>query len=185
MLKEFLNMAGVSDIRDFCFEKGQIFEVRKDDFFFRRGEVPKYVGFIKKGAFRYIDYTTAGKIQIVGYSFQNDFVSDYGSFQTQTQSGFYAQAINDSTVYAVTREELNQFYDNHKDSYFRSKIAESVLTEIDHHFISLYRDTPEERYMNLTERYPELLNLVSLKEIASFVGVTPETLSRIRGKKRQ
>jgi len=185
MLSEFLNIDGISDLRDFCLKEGRVFEIRKDDFFIRKGEVPKFAGYIEKGTFRYIDYTTAGKTQIVGYSFQNDFVSDYGSLQNQIQADFYAQAMVDSIVYAITREEINQFYDNHKEPHLRSRIAESIIAELNRHFTSLHCNTPEERYLNILKRYPQLPESVSLKEIASFIGITPETLSRIRKKHKQ
>jgi len=179
MLNEYTKIDGVSDLREFCLNEGQVFEIKKDDFFFRKGEVAKFAGFIEKGAFRFIDYTSFGKTQILGYGFINEFVADYGAFQTQSKTLYNTQAITDSVVYAVTRENFNQFCDNHKNIHFRSQIAESLLVEVTHRMISLYY-TSEERYKLFIENNPDLLNMLSLKEIASFVGVTPETISRIR-----
>lgn len=180
MLNEYLLLDGISEMRDFFRKKGRIVDIKKDDFFFRKDILCKCAGYIQKGAFRYITYTSAGKPLIVGYSFENDFVADYGSFQNRTKTIVHAQAIEDCTVFTITLDELNHYYDTCQDNHFRSRVAETLLAEIYDRLISLYCDTPEERYINLITQHPELLRMISLKEIASFIGVTPETLSRIR-----
>lgn len=180
MLNEYLNLSGIDDVKRFCQEEGQVLEIKKNDFFFRKGEILRYCGYVERGAFRFLDYTSMDKPQTVCYSFPGDFVSDYGAFQNQTRATVYAQAIKDSVVYIVTHEELNRFYDSHQDPHIRGKIAEILLAEYYGRLVALYRDTPEERYLNLVRKYPAVLNTVSLKEIASFVGVVPETLSRMR-----
>lgn len=180
MLNKYLYLDGISVCREFCKKKNRIIEIKKDDFFFRQGKISMYVGYVQAGAFRYMNYTSAGKTQIVGYSFQNDFVTDYSTFLNQTTAIVHAQAIEDSLVYAITWDELNEFFNNNPDIHFRSKVAESLFADIYDRFISLYCDTPKERYLRLIEQHPEMLNMVSLKEIASFIGITPETLSRIR-----
>ena len=181
MLNRYLNIEGISDVRNFCLKEGRVFEIKKDDFFFRKGEAARFLGYVEKGAFRIINYTSAGKSQIVGYSFTNDFVTDYGSFINQTLTTVYAQAIEDCKVYAITLEQFNQCLDG-SDIHLRRNFAESAFTEIYGRLVSLYCDTPEERYFKLIKESPELLDIVHLKEVASFIGVTPETLSRIRNK---
>ena len=183
MLNNYMSISEISELIDFCINKGEIIELNKDDFFFRKGEVSKHLGYIQKGAFRSIDYTSAGKQQIVGYSFQGEFVADYVTFQSQAPSLVYTQAINDSIVYVITKEKLNRFFDDNKDIHLLKKIEENLLLDIYSRLLSLYCDTPEERYMKIITHHPELLNMISLKEIASFIKVTPETLSRIRRKK--
>lgn len=180
MLNEYLQLEGISACRKFCKEKNRIIKIKKDDFFFRQGEIAMYAGYIHEGAFRYLNYTSAGKTQIVGYSFQDDFVTDYSTFIYQSKTIVHAQAIEDSFVYAITWNELNEYFDNNPDAHFRRKVAETLFADIYQRFISLYCDTPKERYLRLIRQHPEMLNMVSLKEIASFVGITPETLSRIR-----
>lgn len=61
-------------------------------------------------------------------------------------------------------------------------MAETLLNDVSARLLSMYCDSPEERYTKLINRYPDIVNLVSLKEIASLIKVAPETLSRIRRK---
>lgn len=180
MLNDYLKLDGIADFKDFCLKEGRILNIKKNDFFVRQNERSMFAGYVEEGGFRYIRYTTAGKKQVVGYSFKDDFVTDYGAFQNQTQAVVFIQAIKESSVHVITREEFNHFCDHHNDKYFRCEIAESLFTDVYDRFLSLHCDTSEERYFNIATQHPELLNAVSLKEIASYIGVTPETLSRIR-----
>ncbi len=182
ILKEHMELDGMTELREFFMKKGTKKEYGKNEFFVQRGQNPNYVGFIVKGGFLYLGYTSDGKEQIVGYSFENDFVVDYATFQIQKPAAIDARAIGNSTVQLLTYDELNTFYDNCSVTNFRSKVAETILNDIGNKLLSLYCDSPEERYTNLIERYPDILNLVSLKEIASLIKIAPETLSRIRRK---
>lgn len=180
VFNKHLELKGIADIKDFFIKKGILSEYKRNDFYVRQGEAHNHVGFILKGGFRYLGYTSDGKDQIVGYSFENDFVVDYGSFQIKKISTVDAQAIKDSTVLNLTHNELNIFYDYFHNKNLRAELAETLLEDIYSRLVSLYCDSPKERYLKLIERYPEILNLVSLREIASFIKITPETLSRIR-----
>jgi CRP-like cAMP-binding protein len=182
VFNKYLELDGIAELRQFFIENGATKVYGKNEFFMQRGQKHKYVGFIVKGGFRYLGYTSDGKEQIVGYSFENDFVVDYGSFQIQRPSVIGGQAIKNSIVLILTHDELNAFYDNCDSINFRSKVAESLFEDIYGRLLSLYCDSPEQRYQNLIKRYPDILNLVSLKEIASLIKITPETLSRIRRK---
>ncbi len=148
----------------------------------QQGRKYNHVGFVLKGGFRYLGYTSEGKNQILGYSFENDFVVDYATFQIKERSAIDVQSIRDSTVLLLTYKELNTFYENCGVTNFRSKMAETLLNDVSIRLLSMYCDSPEERYTKLIDRYPDILNLVSLKEIASLIKVAPETLSRIRRK---
>lgn len=182
VFNKYLELEGIAELREFFIRNGITKEFGKNDFFMQRGQKHNHVGFILKGGFRYLGYTSDGNEQIVGYSFENDFVVDYGSFQIQKPSVIAGQAIKNSTVLILTYDELNAFYDNCGSNNFRSRVAESIFEDIYGRLISLYCDSPEERYQKLIERYPDILNLISLKEIASLIKITPETLSRIRRK---
>lgn len=182
ILNEYLKLDGIEKVRQFIRDTGRTKKVKKGDFYFEEGRICKSAGYIQSGAFRYIGYASSGKEQVIGYSFENDFVTDYGSLMNHSVSIANAQAIKDTIIIEIYHEELINYYENCEDCNFRSKLAETFLNDVYNRLISLYCDTPEERYMKLVERYPRILELVHLKEIASFIKVTPETLSRIRKK---
>ena len=177
-----MELEGIAELRQFFIAKDTTREYGKNEFFMKRGQTHNHIGLILKGGFRYLGYTSDGKDQIIGYSFENDFVAGYSSFQIQQPSMIDAQAISTSTVLLLTYDELNVFYDNCGFNNFRSRVAETLLNDSSNRLLSLYCDSPEERYQKLIERYPDILNLISLKEIASLIKISPETLSRIRRK---
>jgi len=182
--KKHLELDGIAELGQFFIEKGTSREYAKNELFIHRGQNLNYIGFIVKGGFRYLGYSSEGKEQILGYSFENDFVVDYATFQIQKPPAIDAQSIKDSTVLVLTYDEFNAFYENCGIHNLRSKVAETLLYDVSTRLLSMYCDSPEERYTKLIARYPDILTRVSLKEIASLIKVTPETLSRIRKKLR-
>ena len=180
VLKKYLDLKGINELQQFFSDKGIAKEYAKNEFFIRQGQNQNYVGFIRRGGFRYLGYTSDGKDQILGYSFENDFVVDYATFQVQKPPVIDAQSIKSSSVLILTYEKFNTFFENCDVTNFRSKVAESLLNDISTRLLSMYCDSPEERYTKLIDRYPDILTLVRLKEIASLIKITPETLSRIR-----
>ncbi|NCA80153.1 MAG: Crp/Fnr family transcriptional regulator [Sphingobacteriia bacterium] len=182
ILKKYMELEGIVGIRQFFEAEGIPNEFVKNEFFIRRGQHHNHIALILEGGFRYLGYSSEGKEQIVGYSFENDFVVDYATFQIQEPPVIDAQSISNSTILVVTYSEFNAFFENCGIPNFRSKVAETLLNDVSARLLSMYFDSPAERYTKLIARYPDILNLVSLKEIASLIKVTPETLSRIRRK---
>jgi hypothetical protein len=83
----------------------------------------------------------------------------------------------------VTHQQLADFYEtNNEHQKLGRRIAETLLWEVYDRMISMYSLTPEERYIDIITRCPDLLKLITLKELASYLLIRPETLSRIRRK---
>ncbi len=182
LFKDYMEIEGIAELRQFFIEYGTTKKYAKSDFFMHAGQNHNPIGLVIKGGFKYLGYSTDGKEQIVGYSFENDFVVDYATFRMQKSPIIDIQSITESTVFFLSYDEFNAFFETCAIPDLRSKIAESLLNDISSRLLSMYCDSPEERYMKLIKRHPDILTLVSLKEIASLIKVAPETLSRIRRK---
>lgn len=164
-------------------EKGVLCKLKKNDYFVRQNESSNFVGYIESGTIRYTYFDANEKEHVVGYSFAEDFVCDYPSIIKKSNSITGMQAVTDSVFYVLSKDNISDYLEKSVDTQrFGRMVAESMFLEVYNRLISFYRDTPEERYRSLIKRHPDILNLVSLKEIASFIGVTPETVSHIRRK---
>lgn len=182
---EYMDEIDFSEFRKLFSEKEKSVEIKKKDYFVQQNEPCKYVGFIESGIFRYTRIDSEGKEHIVGYSFAGDFVCDYPSFIKHSHSLTNIQAVTDSTIYLLSIKELNDYLETDKDTQrFGRLVAEELFIEMYRRLLGFYCDTAERRYMALLQRYPDLLQYITLKEIASFLSITPETLSHIRKKLR-
>lgn len=179
----FMNEIDFSGVRKLFFEKGKSIEIKKKDYFVRQNEPCKYVGFVQSGIFRYTRIDNAGNEPIVGYSFTEGFVCDYPSLIKRSGSLTNIQAVTDCSVFVLSTKELTDYWETNMDTQrFGRLVAEEHFVEIYERLLRFYCDTPEQRYIALLQRCPNLPQYITLKEIASFLGVTPETVSHIRRK---
>jgi CRP/FNR family transcriptional regulator, anaerobic regulatory protein len=155
-------------------------QVAKKVFLLQTGEVCKEVAFITKGCFRYFYATEKG--EMTGHIFfEGEFVADYQSFLTQQPSLVTIQALEASELLCLSYQDMQTFYEVIPAWQRMGRlIAESVYSCAQKRTATLLLDTPEARYTNLLKEHPDIFTRVSQYVIASYLGVTPETLSRIK-----
>lgn len=155
-------------------------ELKKGDFFLADGQVCKYAGFIEKGLVRY--YINAdGEEKTYEFGQEYNFVCNYESFLPQTPSTKIIQALEDCALWQISHADLQVFYQSLSGGErFGRVVIEQVFVQLLQALTSLYTDTPENRYQKLLSEHPDLLQRVSQYHIASYVGVKPQSLSRIR-----
>lgn len=153
---------------------------KKGDFFLEEGRICKQVGFVAKGLLRYY-INQGGEEKIYDFSQENEYVCNYESFLPQLPSSKNIQALEDSEVFVISYANLQLFYANvHEGERFGRIAIEAVFIKLLQDISSLYTETPELRYERFLKNHADLQQRVSQYHIASFVGVKPQSLSRIR-----
>jgi CRP-like cAMP-binding protein len=153
---------------------------KKGDFFLAEGQVCKQVGFVVKGLMRYY-INHDGEEKTYAFSKENDYVCNYESFLPQSPSSKIIQALEDCDVLVISHADLQALYANVREGERFGRMAiEKVFMQLLKDINSFYTETPELRYQRFIENHADLQQRVSQYHIASFVGVKPQSLSRIR-----
>ena len=153
---------------------------KKGDFFLEEGRICKQVGFVAKGLLRYY-INQDGEEKTYDFSQENEFVCNYESFLPQIPSSKNIQALEDSIVFIISHADLQLFYANVRGGERFGRIAiEAVFVKLLQDISALYTETPELRYERFLKNHADLQQRISQYHIASFVGVKPQSLSRIR-----
>ncbi len=144
------------------------------------GEVCRYIYFIESGLVRYYLHN-GGKEQTYYFNKEGEFVCDYQSFVPQAPTKINIQALEATQVCRVSAEGIQQFYREVSQGEKFGRIAiEQLFVNVLSQVISLYTDTPDQRYLKFLVAYPDLVQRIPQYYIASYVGVKPLSLSRIR-----
>jgi CRP-like cAMP-binding protein len=156
-------------------------QVKKHEFILQEGEICKDVFFVAKGLLRM--YYVDDKGKEINYRFANDknFGVDYQSFLLQKPSHFYWQAMQDTEVLTLANADIQRVYSASPAwGTFGRLIAERVYLQMNERVEMLLFMTPEERYNLLLETQPQLFEQISQFHLSSYLGVKPESLSRLR-----
>jgi CRP-like cAMP-binding protein len=152
----------------------------KNEHFLRAGEVCTHLAFINLGCLRYY-YLKDGEEFNGQFFFEGAWVGEYKSFLTGQPAVQYFNALEDTELLVMHRSDLEQLYvDLPKFERFGRVLAENVVIGSQHRTASLLFETPEERYLKLLKDRPKVMERVPLHHIASYLGIKPESLSRIR-----
>ena len=155
-------------------------EYKKGDYFLAEGQVCKQAGFIVKGLIRYY-INHDGEEKTYSFGQENNFVCNYESFVPQAPSTKIIQALEDCEILQISHSDLQLFFKSiAQGERFGRLVIEQVFMQLLQDLSSFYTDTPEYRYGQFIKKYPDLLQRVSQYHIASYVGVKPQSLSRIR-----
>ncbi len=155
---------------------------KKKTVFLTIGETEKYISFVQQGVIRfYIPKEFKEQEVTFGFCFKNQFVSAYDSFLTQKPSLYELETLADTILYSISYEDLQEVYKTTKIGNLIGRLtAERLFYIKSKREQSLLNETPEQRYLNLFKERPELIHVIPLKYVSSYIGVTPQALSRIR-----
>lgn len=155
----------------------------KSDFFLKQGDKCRYLGFIKKGTIRCFYINDQGREINFGFYFENEFFTDYESILCDTVSNMNIQALENCEILLLSKDHLQALYQ--KEAYwqkFGRVMSEKIYLDAKKRIDDLICLSPENRYLNLLRKEPLLFQKIAQKHIASYLGITEQSLSRIRGR---
>jgi len=157
-------------------------ELVKGELLTTEGKVCQHVYFLEKGCLRGY-YNLDGKEVTYWFAFENYIVTSFFSFITCKPGVENIQVLEDCTLWAISYEDLQKLYDKYSDMERLGRIMyERYYVMLEERFVSNHFKEARERYEYLMENAPHILQRVPLGHVASYLGITQETLSRIRNK---
>jgi CRP-like cAMP-binding protein len=157
-------------------------ELSKGSFLMEEGKVCHHIYFLEKGCLRGF-YNLDGKEVTYWFAFENNFVTSFFSFITRKPSVENIQLMEDCVLWAITHERLQELYAQHHDIERLGRIMnERYYVMLEERFMRNHFKEAKERYENLITQSPHILQRVPLGYVASYLGITQETLSRIRNR---
>lgn len=153
---------------------------RKNQFIIQEGEQVNKEFWVLKGCLKTYFFNKSGKEHILQFSMENWWATDYEAFSNRSAATVSIDCIEDCELLYISyedREKLSQ--EMHKMERFWAKKTKYGYIALQKRVLSLLKDTTQERYDKLLHQYPQLFMRVPKKLIASYLGVTRETLSRM------
>ena len=155
--------------------------LRKRQYFLREGEVCKYIGFIVKGSARIFTVDEKGHEHTIRFGLESWWISDHESLVNLTPSSYFIEMLEDSELLVISFPNANELRNKSRCFDLTVKALDKfqviAMQKRIHNAIGM---TAEERYGDLLRTYPQFLERFPMNMIASYLGLSPETLSRIR-----
>lgn len=176
----YLNHPDFTILKTFFKENGTRRTYPKKSLFTRQHMTPRLAGWVEAGIFQYTHVDEDAAAHIVGFAFADEFVGDYPALLDDIPASVSIQAVTACTVYEIPYRDLIRYWDTdyHTQRYGR-QIAESLFSLAYRRLLESY-SSPRRRYERLMRQCPTLKETIPLRSIASYLGVTPETVSHIR-----
>ncbi len=159
----------------------KLITIKKNQYFIRAGEIPERIGYNVSGLLRffYIDYN--GIEVNKHFCFENSLAISYSAFLLRQESKIYIQALEETQLYTIDYKTYEKLLKSHICWQIAArKLSEMLFIIKEKKESELLLNNAQERYLQFLEDYPDLENRISQYHIASYLNITPESLSRIR-----
>jgi len=155
--------------------------VSKGEYLLMQGEICRHSFFVEKGLLRYYSIDSKGKEHILQFAPENWFVVDRESAYFGKPSQYFIQALEDSTVVMLDEQFISELGASYPAfTAFNNKLLHNHIRHLQNRVNQLLSFTAGERYLQFIELYPDVLLRVPQTMVASYLGITPESLSRVR-----
>jgi CRP-like cAMP-binding protein len=155
-------------------------EFPKKSIILKHGQTENFISLIEKGTVRFFIPREENDLTFA-FIFENELLSAYDSFLTQTPALYAAETITHTILWRFSYDSLQTIYQNFSFSNeIGRRASEEIYLKKAKRELSLLNDTAKERYLKLFIERPEVIKQIPLKYIASYIGITPQALSRIR-----
>lgn len=158
---------------------------RKRQYVLQEGTLCNQLYFVVRGCLRMYKIDEKGNTHVLQFATENYWINDLGSFHGFKPSSLNIDALEDTVVLQISRDDLVLVYQQAPkfDRIFRV-LMENSFIRLQQRLLQNISSTAEERYQSFLELYPHLVNRLSQVQVASFLGITPEFLSRLRNRKK-
>ena len=171
-----------TEMEQFC----QLFQsrtIKKKQFLLREGDVCKFEGFVTKGLFRLYNIDSDGFDNILYFAMEGWWITDIDSFTNQKPSQLFIESLEDSEVLLISKKDKEYAYEHIPkiEKLFRI-MTQKTHVALQRRMIDNLSKTADKRYKEFTEKYPALEQRLTNLQIAAYLGISHEFLSKIRKK---
>lgn len=171
-----------TDITEFC----HLFTpktIKKKEFLLREGEVCRFEAFVTKGLFKVYHIDAKGTEQILYFGMEDWWLTDIDSFASQNPSQLFIEAIEDSEILVISKKDKDFAYENFPfvEKLFRI-MTQKTHSALQRRMIDNLSKTADQRYLDFIEKYPSLNQRLTNLQVAAYLGISHEFLSKIRRK---
>lgn len=168
-------------LREYCMEYGERRSFLHGETLEAMGEPAQWVAYVERGYFKYMVHNgEEGKDYCTGFAFEGEFVADYPNCLCGKISEVTIVAGTSCKVFQIQGKDLCSLLESANMRDLKQAISDHLFAQVYTQYLDSYRMTTRERYKRLLSRCPEIIQCISLKDIASYLKVTPTTISNIR-----